>query len=44
MRRMIERAMRSFESQRVPGVEYECSSTVTAKGQLVFTWSPKGVA
>ena len=44
MRAIIEKAMRSFDSQRVPGVEYECSSTVTAKGQLVFTWSPKGVA
>lgn len=39
----VERAMRAFGSQRLPGVEYECSSTVTAKGELVLTFSPKGV-
>lgn len=41
MREKVAETARYFEKHRVPGVVYDTSSEVTAKGALVITWTPR---
>lgn len=42
VRQKTNEALSHFYRHRLPGVPYDMSSQVDAKGALVITWTPRG--